>query len=132
MQFTTSTWCEALDVRWRFAGAVARRCKVDQIDYEFSVSYKGQTLTLVSAPKGAPLWAVLECARHAHRERYGRFCRDVRLAEKADRPPKWTRNPIPSNLGEIWMLVVKWDEVPGVEFQVPSSMCQVSGEEALG
>lgn len=82
---------------------------MDQIEYEFSVNYKGQTLTLVSAPKGTPLWAVLECARHAHMERYRRVCRDVRMAETADRPPRWFKNPIPSKLGEIWMLVVVWE-----------------------
>lgn len=105
---------------------------MEQIDYEFSVNYKGQTLTLVSAPKGTPSWAVLECARHAHWERYGRFCREVRLAEAVDRPPKWSGNPIPSVLGEIWMLVVKWDEVTGIKFQVSGDGCVAPVEEAVG
>lgn len=84
-------------------------------EYEFSAQYLGRMLTLVSAPSGAPLWAVLECARQAHAEMYARVCRVVRLAERGERPPRWDVNPKPGLQGEIWMLVVVFDEVSGLE-----------------
>jgi hypothetical protein len=116
-------WCAVMEERLRSVGAAEWRSPMDLsddgIEYEFSVQYKGQTLTLISAPKGAALENIFECARRYHRERYYRVCAEVRRARTGDRPERWVRNPIPYKLGELWMLVVVFEagypDVEGVE-----------------
>lgn len=92
------------------------------VDYEFSVQYLGQTLTLISAPKGTAFEAVVACARLAHRVRSSRVCAEVRLAAPEERPASWDVNPKPGLQGEIWMLVVVFEfgypDVPGVYVEV--------------
>lgn len=95
---------------------------MDQIEYQFSVNYKGQTLTLVQAPKGTELDDVIECARLAHRSNYHRVCDEVRLADVNDRPECWVKNPLPYRNGDLFILVVDWEPLyPDV--------CRKDGEE---
>ena len=82
------------------------------VEYECSLPFGRQTLTVVSAVRGLPVWAVLECARQAHAEGY-RSCRVLRLADVIDRPPTWVCNPMPGLLGEMWMLVVDFEPLNG-------------------
>ena len=71
--------------------------------------HHGQTLTLISAPKGTAFEAVVACARLAHRVRSSRVCAEVRLAAPEERPASWDVNPKPGLQGEIWMLVVVFE-----------------------
>lgn len=80
------------------------------MEYEFSVQFRGNTLTVISAEVGAEAEAVLSFARDAHYVRFRRLCTDVRLACAEERPVRWMKNPIPSALGELWMVVVVWEE----------------------
>lgn len=79
------------------------------MEYEFSLQFRGKTLTLISAPKGVDEAAVVAFARAEHRARFSRVCSEARLAVQAERPERWTVNPKPGLQGEIWMLVVAFE-----------------------
>lgn len=76
--------------------------------YEVSVNYLGQTLTLISAPRGSKEVDVLAFAEAAHGEKFLRTCDEVRVAKVNERPETWQVNPMPGLLGEVWMVVVVW------------------------
>lgn len=78
-------------------------------EYEMSVQYRGQTLTLISCPRGAKVEDVLAFAREAHGRMYQRNCDAVRVACEDERPASWKVNPVPALRGEAWLLVVVYE-----------------------
>lgn len=80
------------------------------LEYEFSVTYKGKSLTLVRAGRGTAEEDVLAFVREHHRERSYRVCAEVRLAVLEERPERWVNNPMRMEFGDVWMLVVVFEE----------------------
>lgn len=80
------------------------------LEYEFTLNFRGKVLTLVRAGRGAAEADVLAFVRGYHRERSYRVCDEVRLAVLEERPERWVNNPMRMEFGDVWMLVVVFEE----------------------